>query len=119
MKIVDVRPKIELRCQNGWSYLGYQKVQAHLFRRNDSLSLGVNVTKPLMELWNAIHIVGNLEALNEEELIQCCPDNKGDWWAFVLSGEGFTLQDFAEVIKNALPDWVEVDVIDGRPECRT
>lgn len=81
---------ILLLCEEGWTYLSWQRVQALI------MPTGCNVSKDVADLWNANW--SNLEGPTEGGFRV----EEGGGAFFVLSGEGFSLEDLAEEIEQVI-----------------
>lgn len=85
--------KINLEAPEGFSYVGWQRVVATRLLMDDNISrlVGDILAQPLGEASEAIKVCSNC--------------------FFVLSGEGFSLEDLAEVVRQRFADFaLEVEV---------
>lgn len=102
--------KVQIKAPEGWSYHGYQRVAVYLCKEEGGVCKSVNLTKPIVEIWNYLWLVDNATPADPSELLHLSADGLS---AFVLSGESFTLEDFSEIISPVLPMGYEVELFEG------
>lgn len=112
--------RYELHCPNGFTYSGYQACFVWMVRKEeegegDCVGIAENVSAAIAKLWNARCNVLGVEECDIVQSVLGSHPMDGDC-ILIESGESFTLEDVAAILRDDILGGATIECVDGGEE---